>query len=659
MPAYTWASATSGLWGTGSLWTPNGVPGTSGGDTALINATGATYIITYDQPSFSLNNLTLNSATATLSFAGSTSLTVFGSTYVQAGTIELLNSGATLSAGSLTIDSGAQLRVGAGASVSYNTVTISGTVTLSGAVSFGTNAYSMNLGGLIEVTSGSATIGFSNIAGTGSIEADGAEVLVTGSMANAAARAVITSSASSVFKTTGALWYGSSMFVDFLGAAGEFEYDNPSSNQHITFNITGLNAGESAVTPTNVVNMAGIVVTVAGGGSGIGGTGSVTLSNGNVLSLSGITNGALGWQAQTASDGAGGTNIFLQSVCYAAGTHILTPDGERTIESLAPGDIVLTISGNDLVPRPIKWVGTRRIKPKAHPRPDLVAPILIRKDAFADGMPHRDLYVSPAHAVLVDGQLVCARLLANGATILQDTGRASVHYFHIELDSHAILSAEGLPAESYLDTGNRGFFANGGAAFVLHPDLTDPSDCPARETASCRPFIWREQDVRPVWTKLADRARALGRDLPRPRTTADAEPRIEANGRLLSPVCVDAGQYTFVLPGNVRQLRLVSRTSRPCDLKPWLEDSRVLGMMVRRIRFEHGETVIDLPLDHPGLSLGWWDIERDNRAMWRWTDGAAQIDVPAGATLLRIAAAPMSAYLLGGDTTASGVRRAA
>ena len=81
--------------------------------------------------------------------------------------------------------------------------------------------------------------------------------------------------------------------------------------------------------------------------------------------------------------------------------------------------------------------------------------------AFADRVPCRDLLVSPDHGIFVDAKLICARQLVNGTTIVREAGLASVEYFHVELEAHAILLAEGLPAESYLDTGNRGFFRNG------------------------------------------------------------------------------------------------------------------------------------------------------------------------------------------------------
>jgi hypothetical protein len=74
--------------------------------------------------------------------------------------------------------------------------------------------------------------------------------------------------------------------------------------------------------------------------------------------------------------------------------------------------------------------------------------------AFAPGCPDRDLYLSPDHAVLVDGVLIPVCYLVNGTMIVQEP-RDSVTYWHVELSEHAVICAEGVAAESYLDTGNR------------------------------------------------------------------------------------------------------------------------------------------------------------------------------------------------------------
>ena len=73
--------------------------------------------------------------------------------------------------------------------------------------------------------------------------------------------------------------------------------------------------------------------------------------------------------------------------------------------------------------------------------------------------------------MLVDDVLIPVKYLINGTTIRQSPVD-EVRYHHVELPRHAVLLAEGMFAESYLDTGGRGNFANGGEAVALHPDFT-------------------------------------------------------------------------------------------------------------------------------------------------------------------------------------------
>lgn len=336
-------------------------------------------------------------------------------------------------------------------------------------------------------------------------------------------------------------------------------------------------------------------------------------------------------------------------VCYCRGTRIATPDGETAIEALHPGDVVLTWRNGHTTPRPVKWIGYRRISLAAHPRPDTVAPIRIRRGAFADNMPHRDLLVSPSHAIFVDGKLVCARQLVNEATIQRAPGLTEVEYFHIELDSHAILLADGLPAESYLETGNRGFFANAEQPLILHPDLTTEADLPTREAASCVPFVTQEAEVRPIWQRLAQRAAQLGQSTAPLRTTADPSLHLIADDQVVQPLSHDDGLYRFLLPKGATGVRLVSRAAAPVDVRPWLTDQRCLGIAVIRITLLGANVLQDVPLDHPSLSQGWWALERDGITMCRWTDGDAVLRLPAAQEacilIIRIANAELD-YLL-------------
>jgi hypothetical protein len=149
---------------------------------------------------------------------------------------------------------------------------------------------------------------------------------------------------------------------------------------------------------------------------------------------------------------AAGTEVTV--ACFLAGTRILTETGERAVEELLIGDRVITHSGEA---KPIKWIGHRHIDCKCTSAATDVWPVRVCVGAFNDILPHRDLLLSPDHAVFIDGALVPIRYLINGATILQQAV-PEVTYFHVELPAHDVILAEGLPAESYLDSGNRAAF---------------------------------------------------------------------------------------------------------------------------------------------------------------------------------------------------------
>ncbi|MCB8882624.1 Hint domain-containing protein [Acidisoma cellulosilytica] len=157
--------------------------------------------------------------------------------------------------------------------------------------------------------------------------------------------------------------------------------------------------------------------------------------------------------------------------CFVAGTRLAMPDGEAAVEALRAGDLVLTADG---IAQPVIWVGYRRLDCRRHPAPRQVTPVRVAAGAFGPGQPSRDLRLSPDHAILAEGVLIPIRYLINGDTIRQEAP-GIITYYHIELAQHAILLAEGLPAESYLDTGTRQNFS-AGRVVALHADFTpDPA----------------------------------------------------------------------------------------------------------------------------------------------------------------------------------------
>jgi len=137
--------------------------------------------------------------------------------------------------------------------------------------------------------------------------------------------------------------------------------------------------------------------------------------------------------------------------CFLRGTRISTATGERRVEDLAIGDLVPTVFGGT---RPIQWIGRfRRIRSDlGRPWAKLARPVRIARSALAPDVPYSDLYVTQGHAVLFDDLLVPARSLVNGTTISLYAAEEydELEFFHIKLETHDVIYAEGAPCETLL-----------------------------------------------------------------------------------------------------------------------------------------------------------------------------------------------------------------
>jgi hypothetical protein len=191
-----------------------------------------------------------------------------------------------------------------------------------------------------------------------------------------------------------------------------------------------------------------------------------------------------------------GDNPSFVVQCFAKGTRIQTEHAEVAVEDLRIGDRVKVLTGP--CPREIVWIGHRRVNCADHPAPERVWPVRVAADAFGTGRPHRDLWLSPDHAVHVLDVLIPIKYLINGRSIAQ-VAVDEVEYYHLELPSHDVLLAEGLAVESWLDSGARSDFVNAGATGALYPDFA------ARvwEYEGCMPLIISgdKLEVARRWTK--------------------------------------------------------------------------------------------------------------------------------------------------------------
>jgi hypothetical protein len=135
--------------------------------------------------------------------------------------------------------------------------------------------------------------------------------------------------------------------------------------------------------------------------------------------------------------------------CFLKGTKIRTAEGERKIEDLAIGDLLPTLFGGL---QPIQWIAHYPIKKSDPSKPWIkdALPVRIARSALGPDVPHADLYVTAFHSLLIDGVLAPAEVLINGATITRYEAREydELEFFHIKLESHDVVYAEGAPAET-------------------------------------------------------------------------------------------------------------------------------------------------------------------------------------------------------------------
>ena len=298
------------------------------------------------------------------------------------------------------------------------------------------------------------------------------------------------------------------------------------------------------------------------------------------------------------------------SVCLASGCLIATVRGEVPVERLQVGDLVLTASGES---RAVRWIGCRSADCRG-PGATALWPVRIAKDAFGADRPNRDLVVSPGHAVCVTGEMeatVRACDLINGALVAQIEVEA-VTYWHVELDRHDIIFANGLPVESYLDEGNRSFFSSAAG------HARAPGEARA---VRCRPLVVEGEFLEKARARLLLRSFELG-------WTQREEPMKE-----LHVVCdrgvvlprVQGDRALFDLPDGCGDIWLVSEATSPRHLGINV-DGRKLGLDLADIRIVADERSVQIRMDDTRLGRGFHDVETlPDGSLRRWTDGRARL----------------------------------
>ncbi len=489
-------------------------------------------------------------------------------TTVSGNTVETITSGgvsasfifAGVSSAALTLisDGHGGVEIVSGTYVPPVTSTVSGGTTQSGTTVTSGSIITVASGGTVvgdTVQSGGSIVVQSGGVDSGSIISNGGMELVLGSASQDQIYGTQILSAATAVVTSETVYSGGALDLNLKGAIASAVTVDAGGSLNISGNATAENfvinggvvdlqspkavlsgsltfdgAGTIEVTAVTSAGYGGLAV-ISGFGSGdvidetvigTGATLSSSTSGGNTVET--ITSGgnSASFIFAGTSYGSGffnlgpdsGTGVELTTgtPCYCRGTLILTDQGEVPVEALRIGDQLVTRSGDA---RPIRWIGRRSYAGRFAAGNREVLPVVIRRGALDDFTPKRDLWVSPLHAMFLDGKLIPAQALVNGASIVQADAVEEVEYFHIELETHDIILAEGAPSETFIDDDSRGMFHNVHEYRALYPEA---GRVPARY---CAPRIEDGEELEAVCQRILARTRT-------PASTSSA-----AHGRLL------------------------------------------------------------------------------------------------------------------------------
>lgn len=413
----------------------------------------------------------------------------------------------------------------------------------------------------------------------GALENDGAIVLDPSTLAvgSLAGTGSVTIEAGSTLDVQATVSTGAT--IGFAGSGAYLHFDTPGA---VAGDVTNFDRGET-------IDLKGIdpaSVSFHGGKLNFtGGSFPLALANPHPVTAS-----------------ASGDGAAVTLLCFCVDTLILTPSGEHRVQHLAIGDTVVTASGTM---RRIVWIGTGSVL-ATRGRRGAATPVIVRRGALGDNVPNRDLRLTKGHALYLEGALIPVEYLVNHRTIEWDDRAVEVELYHIELETHDVLVANGASAESYRDDGNRWLFRNANTSWgatVQEPYAAVLTGGPV---------------VDMVWQHLMDRAGAR----PGLPLTTDPDLHLVVDGCRIDAVSQHSEAHIFALATCPREVRIVSRCAAPDELGV-ARDPRVLGIALRQIVLRRGTRFHSIKAADARLAEGFHAFEATKR--WRWTNGDAVV----------------------------------
>ena len=197
----------------------------------------------------------------------------------------------------------------------------------------------------------------------------------------------------------------------------------------------------------------------------------------------------------TFRDGSTMTFEEIENVipCFTPGTTIATPRGERLVEELKEGDRIIT---RDNGIQEIRWIGRKDMNGKNLVKAPHLRPVLIRAGSLGNGLPERDMLVSPNHRVLVandrtqlyfeEREVLAAAKHLVGTDGVHQVEAMQVSYIHFMFDRHEVVLSNGAWTESF-QPGDYSLKGLGNSQrneiFELFPELTSKAGVEGYQSA--------------------------------------------------------------------------------------------------------------------------------------------------------------------------------
>lgn len=558
------------------------------------------------------------------------------------------------------VDNGSIVEVGGVQNVSAGGYAPNGTVSGTENVHGTDSGSTIASGGVINVYSGGVIIG-DTVSGTANVASGGvasATIVASGGVLSVASGGTLSGTTTLADGGSATIWNTAGGTIDLQGSTNVglvvSGLENGGTLSTVITGFDGVASGNS-----DGIEIAGVKASdIVKDGVTYSDDDHVTLAltNGNTITLNIVGVKQYGYTLDTASDGD-----VLFEVCFLAGSMIRTVSGDVAVEEIRIGDQVSVFDwrANAEISREVTWVGSKKMVVRSGlPDDEAGYPVRVLKDAIADGVPYKDMLITPEHCLFFEDRFVPVRMLVNGRSIFYDRSLTHYTYYHVETEQHSVIWADGALTESYLDTGNRSTFRQAGSVVRLVPVQQEN----ARDWASDGAAVLNVTcgSVEPLFRALEKRAELKGHVSHKPvvHLTEDADLHLVTDkGQVIRAARRQGQSMVFMLPVATETVRLVSRTSRPSDvIGPFVDDRRRLGVLVGQISLFDGMSTVDLTDHLDKADLSGWDVLENSAC--RWTNGDAGLPVDgaprSGLRLLSLQILASGPYLVEQDMSVSG-----